>query len=88
MLWYSGIRTPPHRGTPHALAHNHFDIVFLPAFFEGDYISVNVLAVNGHRLNALFNIRRILDAYIVGGAAELTCDLKVTEAVRYAGVNL
>ena len=50
-------------------------------------IACNSLTVHSQRLDALGNMIRILDRNLVGCAAELTCDLEITEAVRYARID-
>ena len=68
--------------------HYNFYIYFLLGRIERNDASVYGCAVNCHCLNALLNIRRILNRDVVGCASEFTCDLEIAEAVRYAGINL
>ena len=69
------------------LSHYNFDIVFFLSVYERNYAAVNFVAVNDELFNSLFNIRRIGYFDVVCSATEFSCDLEITEAVRYAGIN-
>lgn len=72
----------------YTLSHRNFHVVFLYAVFDGNDAAVNRFSVYGHALNSLLYVRRILNAYVICCAPELTCDLKIAEVMRYARIYL
>jgi hypothetical protein len=54
----------------------------------GDDGAVDRLAVEDDLLHTLLGAGGLGDVDVVGAFAELSGDLEITEAVRYAGVNL
>ena len=69
------------------LSHNYFYAVFGFTLLIRDHTSLDRLAVNGDALDALLYVVGIRYLNVVSTFAELSCQLEVTEILRYAGIN-
>lgn len=70
-----------------SLSHGNNDVVAFFPFRIRNYASFNCLAVYGDAPNSLFYIVGIYYLNAVSSFSELSCKLKVIEALRYTGID-